>query len=119
MGHRQNVRLVRSGGFADDRSAFLRRDDQTAVRRLLIAAEGAQEVRLRLNAMVREKCGNAERMPFHWYESAPLLLQKGSAEKLIAMAKQAGASLQAKFGLPLGLVIIDTLGACTGFTQVW
>ena len=84
---------------------------------LLIAAEGAQEVRLRLGAMVREKCGNAKRMPFRWYESAPMLLQKGSTEKLIAMARQADASLQAEFGLPLGLVIIDTLGACTGFTK--
>jgi AAA domain len=84
---------------------------------LLIAAEGAQEVRLRLGAMVREKCGNAKRLPFRWYESASLLLQKGSAEKLIAMARQADASLQAEFGLPLGLVIIDTLGACTGFTK--
>ena len=84
---------------------------------LLIAAEGAQEVRLRLGAMVREKCGNAKRLPFRWYEAAPLLLQKGSTEKLIAMAKQADASLQAEFGLPLGLVIIDTLGACTGFTK--
>jgi AAA domain len=84
---------------------------------LLIAAEGAQEVRLRLGAMVREKCGNAKRMPFRWYENAPVLLQKGSAEKFIAMARQADASLQAEFGLPLGLVIIDTLGACTGFTK--
>ena len=67
--------------------------------------------------MVREKCGNAKRLPFRWYEAAPLLLQKGSTEKLIAMAKQADASLQAEFGLPLGLVIIDTLGACTGFTK--
>ena len=40
-----------------------------------------------------------------------------SAEKLIAMARQADASLQAEFGLPLGLVVIDTLGACTGFTK--
>ena len=84
---------------------------------LLIAAEGAQEVRLRLGAMVREKCGNAKRLPFRWYESAPILLQKGSADKLIAMAKQADASLQAEFGLPLGLVVVDTLGACSGFTK--
>ena len=84
---------------------------------LLIAAEGAQEVRLRLGAMVREKCGNAKHMPFRWYESAPVLLQKGSREKLIAMARQADASLQAEFGLPLGLVVLDTLGACTGFTK--
>ncbi len=84
---------------------------------LLIAAEGAGEVRLRLNAMVRMKCGNMERAPFCWYEEAPLLLQKGSADRFVAMAKQADASLKADFGLPLGLVVVDTLGACTGFTR--
>ena len=69
---------------------------------LLIAAEGADEVRLRLDAVVREKCGDMQRAPFRWYETAPLLLHKGSVEKLIAMARQAEASLQEEFGLPLG-----------------
>ena len=69
---------------------------------LLIAAEGADEVRLRLDAVVREKCGGLERAPVRWYETAPLLLHKGSVETLIAMAKQAEASLLEEFGLPLG-----------------
>ena len=55
--------------------------------------------------------------PFRWYEDTPTLLQKGSTEKLIAMARQADASLQAEFGLPLGLVVVDTLAACTGYTR--
>jgi hypothetical protein len=58
-----------------------------------------------------------KRAPFCWYEDTPLLLQKGSTEKLIAMARQADASLQAEFGLPLGLVVVDTLAACTGYTK--
>jgi hypothetical protein len=33
---------------------------------LLIAAEGADEVRLRLDAVVREKCGEMTRAPFRW-----------------------------------------------------
>ena len=56
---------------------------------LLIAAEGAAEVRLRLEAVVRNKCGNMERAPFRWYETTPMLLQKGAVETLIAMAQQA------------------------------
>jgi hypothetical protein len=84
---------------------------------LLIAAEGAGEVRLRLDAVVREKCGGMQRAPFCWYEDTPTLLQKGATEKLVAMAKQADASLRAEFGLPLGLVVVDTLAACTGYTQ--
>ena len=71
---------------------------------LLIAAEGADEVRLRLDAVVREKCGGMARAPFRWYETAPVLLEKDAAETLIAMARQAEASLQAEFGLPLGLI---------------
>jgi AAA domain len=84
---------------------------------LLIAAEGADEVRLRLDAVVREKCGNMPRAPFIWYEDAPPLLHKGSIEKLVAMARRAEASLEENFGLPLGLIMIDTLTACAGYTK--
>jgi AAA domain len=45
---------------------------------LLIAAEGADEVRLRLGAVVRTKCGNMIRAPVRWYETGPMLLHKGS-----------------------------------------
>jgi hypothetical protein len=84
---------------------------------LLIAAEGTDEVRLRLDAVVREKCGGMVRAPFRWYEAAPLLLHKGALEKLIAMARQAEASLQDEFGLPLGLIGIDTIAACAGYSR--
>jgi AAA domain-containing protein len=84
---------------------------------LLIAAEGADEVRLRRDAMVREKCGDMTQTPFYWYEIAPPLLHKGAVKKLVAMARQAEASLQAKFGLPLGLIGIDTIAACAGYSR--
>ena len=84
---------------------------------LLIAAEGASEVRLRLDAVVRHKCGNMERAPFRWYEATPTLLQKDAVETLIAMAQQADHSLQQEFGLPLGLIVIDTVAACAGYTR--
>jgi hypothetical protein len=85
---------------------------------LFIAAEGADEVRLRLGAVVREKCGNMTRAPFRWYETAPVLLQKDATEKLIAMARQAEKSLQAEFELPLGLIIVDTLTASAGYSTL-
>jgi hypothetical protein len=84
---------------------------------LLIAAEGADEVRLRLDAVVRNKCGNMKRVPFRWYEMTPMLLQKGAVEMLIAMAQQADRSLQQEFGLPLGLIVIDTIAAAAGYTR--
>jgi hypothetical protein len=82
---------------------------------LLFAAEGADEVRLRLDAVVRGKCGDMIRAPFYWYEIAPLLLHKGAVEKLIAMTRHAEASIKEQFGLPLGLIAIDTIAACAGY----
>ena len=84
---------------------------------LLFAAEGADEVRLRLDAVVRERCGNMSRAPFYWYETAPLLLHEGAIQKLIPMARQAEASIKAQFGLPLGLIGIDTIAACAGYAR--
>jgi AAA domain len=84
---------------------------------LLIAAEGADEIRLRLDAVIRAKCGNMQRAPFRWYENAPTLLHKDAVKTLVAMAKQAEASLQREFGLPLGLVVIDTIAACAGYAR--
>jgi hypothetical protein len=84
---------------------------------LLVAAEGADEVRLRLDAVVRAKCGDMGRAPVRWYETAPMLLHKGSVETLIAMAQQAEESLQHEFGLPLGLIVIDTIAACAGYAR--
>ena len=51
---------------------------------LLIAAEGASEVRLRLDAVIRAKCGGMQRAPVRWYETVPMLLHKGAVETLIA-----------------------------------
>jgi hypothetical protein len=84
---------------------------------LYIAAEGVSEVRKRLTALVKEKCGGMRRAPFRWYEAAPTLLGPNAAEMLIAMAQQAEASLQQEFGLPLGLIVIDTVAASAGYTQ--
>jgi hypothetical protein len=84
---------------------------------LLIAAEGADEVRLRLDAVIRARCGGMQRAPFRWYETAPMLLHKGAVDTLIAMARQADVSLQREFGLPLGLIIIDTIAACAGYVR--
>ena len=38
---------------------------------MFIAAEGAGEVRLRLNAVVEHKCSGAKRAPFLWHDKDP------------------------------------------------
>jgi AAA domain-containing protein len=84
---------------------------------LFLPAEGADEMRVRLEALVREKCGSVARAPFRWFEAVPALLHRGGLELLIAMARQADASLQQEFGLPLGLVFIDTVAASAGYAM--
>ena len=84
---------------------------------LFLPAEGADEMRVRVEALVREKCGGVARAPFRWFEAVPMLLHPGGLELLIAMAQQADASLQQEFGLPLGLVFIDTVAASAGYAM--
>jgi hypothetical protein len=83
---------------------------------LFLAAEGQDEMRLRLEAMVREKCGGMARAPFRWFEDMPVLLQPDGLELLVAMGKKAATSLYEEFGLPLGLIIIDTIAASAGYS---
>ena len=66
---------------------------------LFIAAEGQDEVRLRVQAVVNVKCGSKERAPFCWYETAPVLLHKDSVDTLVAMGEQAAQALETEFGL--------------------
>jgi hypothetical protein len=84
---------------------------------LFLAAEGEDEIRLRTEALVREKCGRMARAPFRWFETVPTLLHRDGPELLIAMARQADASLRREFELPLGLVLIDTIAASAGFSM--
>jgi hypothetical protein len=84
---------------------------------LYVAAEGVNEIRRRLDAVIQHKCGGLQRAPFRWYEAAPTLLGPDAVEKLTAMAKQADASLQQEFGLPLGLIVVDTIAAAAGYAQ--
>src|SRR5262249_39071861 len=55
--------------------------------------------------------------PFRWFEAVPMLLHPGGLERLIAMARLADASLRKEFGLPLGLVFIDTVAASAGYAM--
>jgi hypothetical protein len=84
---------------------------------LLFAAEAASDVTLRLDALVREKCGNAARVPFSWYETVPTLLEKGAATELVKMCRTADQSFRERFGLPLGLVGVDTIAASAGYRR--
>jgi hypothetical protein len=83
---------------------------------LYLAAEGESEIRLRVEVLMAAKYGSPAEVPFLWYEAVPALLQKGASDLLVAMAEQADRHLQEKFGLPLGLLILDTVTAAAGYS---
>jgi hypothetical protein len=82
---------------------------------LFLAAEGQAEMRVRLEALVQEKCGGMARAPFRWFEDVPVLLQPDGLTLLVAMGRRAADSLRQEFELPLGLIIIDTIAASAGY----
>jgi hypothetical protein len=98
-----------------------------AVRRqggvLFIAAEGASEVSLRLHGLTEHKLGEGgarsipERLPFAWIEECPPLLSDGAVDRLADLAGGVALRIEDDFGLPLVLIMIDTVAAGAGLTD--
>jgi hypothetical protein len=84
---------------------------------LFIAAEGAPEIAIRLQAVLDRKYPNVGRVPFSWLESCPPLLHHNSVATLIAKARGAAAKMLAEFGVPLALIVIDTVVASAGYSK--
>ena len=96
---------------------------------LFIAAEGQDEVRVRLEGIASEKVAKAApgdtrddakpldpmRMPFAWVEACPRLTADDALAKLQAIVSAAAKGMRERFGLPLALIVIDTLMPAAGF----
>jgi AAA domain len=101
---------------------------------LFIAAEGASEISIRLQAVVQEKLvphveavrasgdyflhasyGNLDQLPFAWIEECPSLKASEGYERLKLIVKAAADQMLCEFGEPLALIIIDTLSAVGDF----
>lgn len=96
---------------------------------LLIAAEGQHDVRSRLAAVVREKVGPAlalpmverlpldvDHLPFTWDEECPALTGGANAiAELRNQVRDAVDQLLARTGVPLALIVIDTMMSAAGF----
>jgi hypothetical protein len=80
---------------------------------LFIAAEGAEEIPLRIEAAY----GGQEKLPFVWADDCPSLMEKYAFGDLLKIAKGANDLLEAQRNMPLGLIIIDTMAASAGFTD--
>jgi AAA domain/Bifunctional DNA primase/polymerase, N-terminal len=83
---------------------------------LFVAAEGGEEVPIRLQAIVEHRCGG-NRVPFAWTTSCPSLLEPAALTFLANLARQANERMTAEFGVPLALIIVDTLISATAFKR--
>ena len=85
---------------------------------LWFAAEGEKEIEGRVRAAVESKFGASGLQPFaRQAGGVPLLTDPDALEKLKAHAQEAAEYAGEKFGLPLALIVIDTVSAAAGFTD--
>ena len=82
---------------------------------LWLAAEGEKEIEGRVRAAVENKFGGTGPQPFaRQAGGVPLLTDHDGLEKLKAHAREAARHAREKFGLPLALIVIDTVSAAAG-----
>jgi hypothetical protein len=84
---------------------------------LFIAAEGSSSVALRLKAVTETKYENGK-MPFAWKTISPRLLNPYAVDELAKFAAEANAEMQAKFNVPLVLIVIDTIAVAAGYEKL-
>jgi AAA domain len=85
---------------------------------LFVAAEGASEIPIRIEAVRKAKYPtHAGLLPFAWIDECPRLLGPKAVEKLAATAAQVGERLQRDFTLPLALILIDTVVDAAGYAK--
>jgi hypothetical protein len=103
---------------------------------LVFAPEGAGSIALRLAALVEHKIRlragdaslfnqdyppkpvNIERLPFEWASACPLLLGKTNPlPPMIATARAAHEHFTRDYGVPLGLIWVDTMATAAGWTD--
>jgi hypothetical protein len=93
---------------------------------LFVAAEGANQIPIRLEGVVEQKLrpeaasgqpmsADLAALPFAWIKNCPNLQDNGDFNRLVATAKHMAKDIRDRFDLPLALIIIDTLSAAGNF----
>jgi hypothetical protein len=83
---------------------------------LFFACEGQGELPLRLAAAIEAK-GIEGKAPFAWMSDCPRLLDANAAQTMKAIIDAAAERMMADFGLPVVLVLIDTVGTAAGYER--
>jgi hypothetical protein len=83
---------------------------------LYIAAEGSSQIAIRLRAIMDQKFPLHRRpVPFAWLDYCPPFAPKPGEFSLRQFAQGVAKCMQAKYSVPLLLIIIDTLAAAARF----
>jgi hypothetical protein len=75
---------------------------------LFIALEGAGALAVRLETIASNR-GNKGPLPFAWRDDCPALTDDDALEVLCELVDQAKAEIEKRFGLPIVLIVIDTV----------
>lgn len=84
---------------------------------LFIAVEGANEVPIRMQAVIEDRGRIEGNAPFAWIEQCPPLTGKNAADEICRIAQLIAAQLKEWFGVPLVLIVIDTVIAGAGYSR--
>jgi hypothetical protein len=91
---------------------------------LFVAAEGSNQIPIRLKALVEAKlrpAGEASgqpiasRLPYSWIKDCPNLQDDDEFDRLVVTATREAELIFEQFNLPLVLIVIDTLSATGNF----
>ena len=95
--------------------------DYEVIRRggvVYLAGEGYPTLPLRLQTLLQTKHTElAERAPIRVFNGCPPLLRADAVNELVALLEPVAAEMQARFELPLALVIFDTLASTAGYQE--
>jgi hypothetical protein len=84
---------------------------------LFIALEGSAEVPIRLQGLIEDRGKIEGAAPFAWIETCPPLIGKNAADEICKIAEPVAKEFVSRFGVPLVLIIIDTIIAAAGYTR--
>ena len=84
---------------------------------LYVAAEGADTISLRVRAVIEEKYNDDGKIPLAWTNTSPRLVETSATVELCKIAAEAHEKMLSDFGVPLRLIVVDTLTVAAGYEK--
>src|SRR5262249_53997790 len=118
VGNAKNLQRSGTRTLLHDRTSVPRPRDRSPRRWLFLAPEGSSEIPVRIKGAIDHKGPiRLEHAPFYWCDECPPLTHPKSADIIIKTAKWAAHEFKERFGLPLVLIVIDTIITAAGYKK--